>query len=283
MLTLQNQYLTVTIANRGAEMQSILDANGVERLWQGDPAYWTGRAPVLFPVAGGLKDDAYMLDGVRYAMPKHGFARKRDFVIERHDETSATFLLLGEPCDDAGFPFQYAFRIHYTLNGNSIRIDYQTDNLGDRTFWYGVGAHEAYACPEGIEAHEVVFEKPEKLTRGILHGGLTHETELVMDDCSVLPITPSLFANETQVYPSLASRSVTLRSPLHGRSIRVDFTDFAYLLLWTVPGAGYLCIEPWSNLPDYIDTDQDITKKPGMRKLSPGETHTHTHTITCNG
>lgn len=284
MVTLQNSCLTVTITNRGAEIQSILDANGVERLWQGDPAYWTGRAPVLFPIAGGLKDNTYMLDGIPYTMPKHGFARKHDFQVEQQDQLTATFLLSGETTSEPGFPFQYAFRVRYQLIDNAIRVDYQTDNVGDQTFWYGVGAHEAYACPEGIEAYEVVFEKPERLVRGILQGGcLTGKTALVMDNCSVLPISPSLFANDTQVYPSLVSRGVTLRSPLHARSIRVDFAGFDYMLLWTVPGAGYLCIEPWSNLPDYINTDYDITKKPGMTRLLPGVTHTHTHTITCIG
>lgn len=284
MLILRNKHLTVGISTLGAEMQSILDANGVERLWQGDPTYWTGRAPVLFPVAGGLKEDTYTLDGVRYHLGKHGFARNREFSVEHQDETSATLLLTGNNGYDPGFPFPYAFRIRYTLLDNAIRIDYQTDNLGDQPFWYGVGAHEAYACDEGIEAYEVVFEKPEKLERGILRGGcLTRETELVMDDCTTLPIRPALFANDTQVYQTLASRSVTLQSPLHGRSVRVDFEDFDYLLLWTKPGAGYLCIEPWSNLPDYADTDHDITQKPGMTRLLPGETRTHTHTVAFNG
>jgi len=283
MIVLQNESLTVTISPLGAEIQSVLDASQIERMWHGDPAYWAGRAPVLFPVAGKLKDSAYFLDGEKHVLPPHGFARKREFAVEHRAPRAATFLLRGDGKEE-GFPFLYAFRVHYTLEGNAVRVEYQTDNLDSRALWYGVGAHEAYACPEGIEAYAVEFEKEENLTRAVLSGGLlTREAELVCDRCKTLPIQPSLFANDTQVYPLLASRSVALKSSLHARSVRVDFPDFDYLLIWTKPGAGFLCIEPWSNLPDFIDSDQDITKKPGMTRLLPGQTRTHAHTVAFLG
>lgn len=284
MVVLQNESLTVSISAFGAEIQSVRDANQIERIWHGDPAYWASHAPVLFPVAGFLKDNTYTLNGKTYSLPKHGFARDREFVVEHCECGSASFLLAGENGKHPGFPFQYEFRVCYTLAGNTIRVDYQTRNLDDQEFWYSVGAHEAYACPEGIEAYEVEFEKKERLTRGILEGGLlTSQKELVQDECKTLPIRPSLFDNDTQVYTSLVSRSVTMKTHLHQRGVRVEFLDFDYLLLWTKIGAGFLCIEPWGNLPDLIDSNQDITKKPGMVRLLPGEEHTHTHTITFIG
>lgn len=280
MITLRNNTLCVTISPLGAEMQSVLDARQVERIWQGDPSFWTGRAPVLFPVAGKLKDNAYLLDGQKHTLPQHGFARGRRFSVEHAAQDATTFLLRGDG-SEPGFPFLYAFRVRYSIQENAIRVEYTVDNLDTRAFWYGIGAHEAYACPEGICAYALEFEKEETLTRRVLSGGLlTGETELVRNRCKLLPIEPSLFENDTQVYSSLASRAVTLRSVAHERTVRVEFADFDYLLIWTKPGAGFLCIEPWSNLPDFIDTDQDITKKPGIAKLSPGETRSHAHTIT---
>ena len=65
LISIQNEYLCVEISTKGAELQSIRDTAGTERLWQGDPAFWTGRAPVLFPICGGLREDAYYLDGQR--------------------------------------------------------------------------------------------------------------------------------------------------------------------------------------------------------------------------
>ena len=69
LISIQNQYLHVEISTRGAELQSIRDSSGNERLWQGDPAFWTGRAQILFPICGGLREDTYYLDGQRYSMP----------------------------------------------------------------------------------------------------------------------------------------------------------------------------------------------------------------------
>lgn len=278
---LQNTDLMVEISPQGAEIQRIRDAGGVERLWNGDPAYWPGRSPVLFPIAGAFKDDTYTLDGKSYTLGKHGFARESLFAIETANNLSATFLLTDAMAFQPGFPFGYAFRVRYTLEGNAIRTEHITSNTGTDTFYFAVGAHEAYACPEGSDAYEIVFEKPENLVRGVLDGSyLTNETEPVPTQGNVLPIQPRLFDNDSLVFAQHNSRSAILRSRLNNRQVRIDYADFDYLLIWTKPGAGFLCFEPWSNLPDYLDSDHDIAKKPGMTRLTPGESKTFTHTVT---
>lgn len=81
------------------------------------------------------------------------------------------------------------------------------------------------------------------------------------------------------VFPKLKSRSVTLKQQGKAR-VRVDYQGMDVLMLWTKPGAGYLCIEPWTNAPDYTDADGDIRHKPGMIALAPGKTVEKEHTIT---
>ena len=284
MITIQNSRLTVEIATLGAEIQRIRDANNIDRLWHGDLAFWSGRAPVLFPVAGAFKDDAYILNGKRYEMPKHGFAQNREFIVEQHDATSATFLLAREAGQEPGFPFEFELRIRYTLDQNAIVVQYITKNTGGEAFWHGIGAHEAYACPEGVGNYRVVFEKEEPLRRIAVEGSqITRGSQPLAQDGNTLPLSDALFQTEAIVFDAIVSRSVTLESPLHSRTVRVDFPDFDALLLWTLPGAPYLCIEPWTNLPDYVDSDQDITKKPGMFEIKPGELKTWTHTIVFGG
>lgn len=280
-ITIQNDLLCVEISPKAAELQRIVDANGIDRLWDGDPAFWSGRAPVLFPIAGSLKDDVYFLENDRYTLEKHGFARERFFLPETVTPTSAAFLLTGEAAYHPGFPFACSLRAQYTLDGDTLRAAYTVINQDRRTFYYSTGAHEAYACPEGIEAYALVFERPEPLLHSRLGiGGLTGETERIASENGVLRLTPALFGNDTLVLADLQSRSVTLRSKLHDRIVRVDFADYPYLLIWTKPGAGFICIEPWGNLPDFADTDQNIARKPGMISLGPGARHTQTHTMT---
>lgn len=280
LYTIQSKDLQVQISPKGAEIQAVRDANGIERLWDGDPAFWTGRAPVLFPVAGSLREDTYILDGERHVLAKHGFARSSLFALETISDDSATFVLHGEG-DSPGFPFRYAFRAIYTVKGNALEVAYSCTSEDNRTFYYSTGAHEAYACPEGIEAYELAFAIDEPLVRRVLAGPyLSGETQAVQAEGGVLPLHTGLFSNDTLVLADLQSRAVTLRSKLHGRTVQVDFADYPYLLIWSVPGAKYICIEPWGNLPDAKDSDQQISHKLGMVALAPGKAHVQTHTIT---
>ena len=158
LCTIRNQELTVTISSRGAELQSILDKNGFERLWQSDPAFWTGRAPLLFPMAGGLKEDCYYLDGERYEMPKHGYVCQLEWTLEQSTETSAVYLMTEK---HPGFPFDYELRACYELDGSALKVSYRVSNAGDRTFWFGTGAHEGYATPGGLENYIIEFDETE--------------------------------------------------------------------------------------------------------------------------
>lgn len=284
IITLKNDALTVKISTMGAELQSVCDANGVERIFDANPTWWKQHAPVLFPVAGGLRDDEYLLGGKAYHMPKHGFAKLREFELESSIDTRAVFLLAGEAAKDAGFPYEYEFRVKYVLRGNRLEVSYIVTNLDEKTMYYGIGAHEAYATPEGIEKYYAVFDETESLKSNVLHGNLLgHETIDLTHDSDTLPLKYEYFAVDAIVLRNVNSRAVTLRSSLNDRAVRVEFPGFDYLLFWTKPGAPYICIEPWCNFQDWVDTDKDITQKPGVIALQPGERRIHTHTIEFIG
>lgn len=46
--TIKSKNLVVKARSFGGELTSIRDNDGTEYLWQGDPKYWKGQAPVLF-------------------------------------------------------------------------------------------------------------------------------------------------------------------------------------------------------------------------------------------
>ncbi len=278
LVTIRNDWLTVVISSIGAELQSIRDRNGIERLWQGDPQFWAGRAPILFPVAGGFGGDAYELDGKRYPMPKHGFVRKLEWRVESAEEYAATFLT---DKMNEGFPFAYELRARFMLEASALLVTYEVNNRDGRAFWFSVGAHEAYTTPEGIEAYSVVFDETETLENCVLDGNLIRrEPVVIAENTRELPLLYRYFAVDALVFRTLKSRGVTLRSRLHSREIRVDFPEHGSLLFWTKPGAGYICIEPWCNAPDFVDADPRIDHKPGFIRIAPGETSARRHVIT---
>ena len=284
IVTLKNDALTVSISTIGAEIHSVVDANGVERMHDGDPKWWKSHAPLLFPVAGGLCDDEYLLDGIAYTMPKHGFAKLRSFSIESASAERAVFLLAGEESRDPGFPYRYELRVKYVLRGRRLEVSYIVSNLDARTMYYGIGAHEAYATPEGIESYYAQFEEPETVRSNVLHGNLLgHETIELTHNSDILPLKYDYFAVDAIVLRGLNSRAVTLRSREHDRAIRVEYPGSDYLLFWTKPNAPYICIEPWCNFQDWVDADKDITHKPGIIALQPDEQKIHSHTIEFIG
>ena len=278
LITIQNSQLTVTISSKGAELQSVREADGTERLWQGDPAFWSSRAPIMFPICGGLKEDAYYMDGVRYEMPKHGYARKVEWAVESAGADSAVFLLTEQR---PGFPFQYEFQAKYTLIENSLEIRYTVKNCDERAFWFSVGSHEAWATPGGLEKYTVEFAKPERLEDYVLEGNLIGHTPVIMgENATELPLKTEYFAVDALVFPTLKSRTVWLTNSMNAKKVRVDFDGMDVLMLWTKPGADYICIEPWCNAPDYVDADMQIAHKPGMIRLAPGETARRTHRVS---
>lgn len=278
MITIKNEYLTVTISTLGAEIRSVKDPNGIERMWCADPNVWGSSAPIMFPVCGGYKDDTYFMNGKAYSMTKHGFAKLNEWETEKADDSSVTLLLNKKT---PGFPFDYAFRATFSLDENRLKVAYQVKNLGDEPFLYGIGSHEAYATPEGIEHYTVCFEKEEDLYVNELAGNLIQtEPYLLKEKTSELHLDPEYFSVDALVFRKLRSRSVTLRSDLHDRTVKVDFEGMDVFMLWQKYKAGYICLEPWCNAPDTVDTDQQIEHKPGMITLAPGTEDTRVHTIT---
>lgn len=278
LITLRNRQLKTVISTLGAELMSIRDTNDVERLWQGNAQWWAGRAPILFPMAGGLRDDRYLLEGKSYPMPKHGYVRRMEWMLEDATDTRAIFLIQEK---DAGFPFDYDLRAVFELEKNALKVTYRICNRGRRGFAFGLGSHEGYATPEGIESYKLVFEKNERLENYRLHGNLIARQPVVLaENTNELPLRYSYFSKDALVFPTLKSRTVTLVHCRRGPVIRVSYPEHNVLMLWTRPGAGFICIEPWVNAPDFEDADGDILHKPGIIYLSPGQTAERMHIIS---
>ena len=195
-----NNYIKATISSVGAELISV-KKNGKEKIWIGDPAIWSFHAPVLFPICGGLKDDKYTYDGKEYTLQKHGYIRFTDFEVESQSPEKAVFLHRFNAETLKQFPFEYELRVIYKLEGTALTVEYNVKNLADREMYFSVGAHEAYYCPEGIEAYSIIFDKPETLDSSILNGNLLeYKTVNVGENICELPLKYEYFAVDALVF-----------------------------------------------------------------------------------
>ncbi len=281
MVTIKNDSLTVEISEVGAELQSIKDSSGREWLWQGDPQFWTGRAPICFPICGGLKEDRFIYKGKSYTLSKHGFARKSIFEVVKINEDSAVFELKSNENTKEMYPFDFVFRAKYKLKDNSLEVTYSVKNTGEDIMFFSVGAHEAYATPEGIENYKVVFDLPETLRAYILDGNLLeHNYVTLLENKTEFPLLDRYFAVDALVFKHLNSHGVTLINKSGDRKINVKFDGFDYFLLWHKHGAPYICLEPWAGIQDSVDSDFILEHKEGINYAVPGETFKRTHLIT---
>lgn len=279
MVTLKNERVEVQIAEMGAEIRKMtLDDRDV--MWSGDPAVWSSVAPIMFPICGGFKTDEYTFEGKQYTMQKHGFARTTLFTVEESGCGYVTLLLRSDDETRAQYPWDFALRVTYRLHGTALDITYRVDNCADTTMLFAIGSHEGYATPEGIEEYDVIFPQKETLRTYALDGNLLkHQATTLLKDGNVFPLYEKYFEVDALVFKDLKSRSATLRHRPTGREISVEFPEKDYFLMWHKYMSRYICLEPWGGIPSYVDEEQDLAKKEGMRRLPAGESYTVTHTI----
>ena len=83
---LSNDSISIKVSTAGGSFTSI-EAGGREYLWQGDPAVWSGQAPICFPICGGLRDNnAMTFAGHHVKLARHGFARKQEWKLLSQSE-----------------------------------------------------------------------------------------------------------------------------------------------------------------------------------------------------
>ena len=282
-IILESTDLVVRIARLGAEMQSIQDTRGRDYLWDGDPAVWKGRAPILFPMVGRAAQDRIVIDGQVYPMRQHGFARTSHFTVADAARDRCVMTLTDDATTLACYPFPFRLDIAYALAGRELSIAATVRNTGDRAMPMSFGFHPAFRWPlpgaESRENHEIVFDAPEPEPIRRLSDGLVmaHPIPSPVVD-RTLALFDALFAHDALVFDRPVSRGVTYRGPTDA-AVRVTFADIPYLGVWTKPGAGYVCIEPWHGLASPQGFDGEFAQRPGVISIAAGARHTFAITV----
>lgn len=279
MIELKNSSVCALVSETGAELRR-LTVDGVDQLWCGDEKIWNGVSPVLFPVCSGLPGDMYTLGGKEYRMPKHGFARQLDFEVVKQGSRFVTLRLTDTEETRKYYPWHFVFTVTYSLHGKRLDVTYTVENKSETTMYFSEGSHESYACPEGIEEYDVIFEKEETVGAKIIEGvRLTGEERPLLHKSRVLPLYEKYFTEDALIFTDLKSRAATLRHRTSGRSVTVEFPGCDYFLIWTVPGAKYVCLEPWCGICGTKGDGIAIEDKEGIITLQPHTVYERTHTI----
>lgn len=277
MITLENEYLKVSISNKGAEMTSLFSKEtNTEHLWQANPDIWEWHAPNLFPVVGQCINNQITIDGTAYPMQRHGFARHSEFILIESDEAYAKFSLSQDEKTMAVYPYKFSFQVIYNLTEREVRVTFKVINYDDQSIHFGVGAHPGFNVPffanEAQEDYFLEFEYDEPLNKHLLspNGFYSGDTETVEGERNTLPITKELFAKDALVFKDLKSRKVSLKSKKHAHSVSIEYPHFNYLGVWSKNGAPFVCLEPWIGCADTEGKITEFSEKESIHTLEKG-------------
>lgn len=279
---LRSAGLCVDLSARGAELRSFRPDGTREWLWQGDPAWWDGQAPLLFPVIGRSPGGIARWHGRAFEMPPHGVARQRDFRILAATDDRAIFELTDDATSRPHYPFAFRLTVDYVLAPDALTMTVTARNPArDDVLPAGIGFHPAFIWPlvpdRAKTDHVVHFEHEEPAPiRRIDNTGLARAQGLATPVRGrTMPLEHSLFVEDAVIFDRLASRRLWFGVP-GAPGLRVDFPDCPHLGIWQKPGAPYLCLEPWQGFAPNIGDDGDLANRPGIVLIPPGGTLTRT-------
>lgn len=268
--------LKIQTKKSGAELTSI-QYNGKEILFQGAQVldnngniYWKRQAPILFPIVGQLKNSQTQIEGEIYEMSQHGFARDMDFEEISKTENKHHYMLKYNEGTLKKYPYKFELNVIYEIIGDTLTVTYKVKNIDDKTIYFGLGGHPAFNCDYSNGEYEIVFsENEDKIVFLKLKNGLidTEKAQNILQDNKIY-LKEDTFDNDAVIMKNLKSNKVILQNhETNQKILEFDFTGFPYLALWSKKGAPFVCIEPWQNTADKIDSVQIYKDKENIIEL----------------
>jgi galactose mutarotase-like enzyme len=106
------------------------------------------------------------------------------------------------------------------------------------------------------------------LTEKGLYSG---EERPFLNNESEFDLSYDLFKEDALVFKNIASKQVSIQHLDGGKRLQMDFEGFPHFGIWSIPGADYVCLEPWIGCADMHDQPDDFFKKDSLIRLSPAE------------
>ncbi|MFC5407386.1 aldose epimerase [Cohnella soli] len=212
-----------------------------------------GGIPILFPIAGQLVNGQYEWEGETYRMKNHGVARILPWeVVETGTDGAAyvTIALSANAETRAAFPFDFELQFTYRLKNGVLSIEQQYRNRSDKPMPMVAGFHPYFATEGknltyGTDATRMLDynDKQEKPFDGTLRLEDMVESAALLD------------ANKAEI-----------TFPLVGKHhVRLTYSEqFRYVVLWSVAGKPFVCVEPWTAL------NEALNDKKGLLSIEPG-------------
>lgn len=260
--------LKIKTVKKGAELVSV-KMDDIEKMHDGE-SFWNRHSPVLFPIVGKLKKGRTIIEGSEYEMGQHGFARDMEF--EEIGENS--YVLKANEETKAKYPYDFEFYISYSVQKNKVITKYKVVNKDSKTMYFGLGGHPAYACEYSSGKYRLEFEDIEdrleiyQLEDGLLKKNPEKLSKFFRENRIFL--NGKTFEKDALIIKNINSSKIYLKTETK-TILAFEFKGFPYLGVWSKPGAPFVCIEPWQNHTDDVDSSGNFVDKEGILKIEPNE------------
>ena len=260
--------LKIKTEKKGAELVSVIQ-DGIEKIHDGVED-WNRHAPVLFPIVGKVKDGKTIIEGKEYLLGQHGFARDMEF----EEIGKNSYLLKSNEETIQKYPYNFEFYISYETSKNTVITKYKVKNTDNKEIYFGLGGHPAFNCDYSTGLYRIEFEDIEEniefynLKDGWVVPTKLNNKKVIREDR--IFVDKDTFKNDAIIVKNIKSKSLFLKTETRS-VLKFTFDGFKYLGFWSKPGAKFICIEPWHNTADKIDSDGYLMNKEDVICLKPGE------------
>lgn len=259
--------LEIKTTSKGAELISC-KLNGEEKIHDGE-SFWNRHAPILFPIVGKLKDNQTEIEGKIYKMGQHGFARDMEF--KKIGENKYVLTSNAETLEK--YPYEFELYVSYEVENNKLITKYNVQNKSNKVIMFGIGGHPAFKCDYSSGNCKLEFENEEnnievlQLEDGLIAKKVEKEKYILGN---TIKLDKDIFNSDAIIMKNISSNKITLKQN-EEKILTFNFKDFPYLAVWSKQGAPFVCIEPWFNTADKIDSSGKFEEKENIIKLKQNE------------
>lgn len=262
-IQLENEFFLITFDLKGAEIiEWFHKKKNTQLVWKKNTEVWKYQTPILFPKIGALKPNSYFVNGKEYCFNSHGFARTSDFTVHHKTQNTITFLLEENEETLKVYPFRFQFFVTYTLNEETLEMKMEVKNPNACPIGFELGYHPAFQI-EDLAHTKITFAKA-KLKR---YQFLNQDTMKIHAlDTDHLQFTLDDFKKEdTMIYSGMPNTFTLVNDQYR---LLFETEAFTYIAFWTKDGS-FLCVEPWSNLPDTFIDERNWIDRDTIVRLQP--------------
>lgn len=281
MKTIENQFLSVSVREKGAELASIISKeSGNEFVLQVKKGGWPLSSPVLFPIIGCVKNNKLIHKGKEYDMHIHGFAHYQEFEVSCESSEELRFTLASNGRFLEKYPFEFELILGYKLSGKSVVCSFEVVNKSDEDMYFQVGGHTAYICPLnenenrnqcylGFEGTSAITTSRIDMSCGLL---LDKKEQIELTSEGLLKIEDDLFKKDALVIEGNQVHEVKLLDSNKKAYMSVEF-DAPLFGVWSIGDkvAPFVCIEPWYGRCDKKTFDGEIKDREWINRITPSQ------------